>query len=202
MRAPLRLALSICSARRSRFILLSAAVALSVVLITAIACSMSSINHAFEAQINAQVGTAEIRIRPTSGDTMPEGILRTISTWDGVHRVIPRLQGTLSISITLQAFIADEASGEIRASDQRVSSNVFINGIDPEIEPDARPVELLAGRFPKAKGEILLDARVAQRLSWVYVQRQSNGGVGTLLDDPVGYLREDSIDVFPPPLKH
>ena len=97
MRAPLRLARSICSARRSRVFLLGAAVAMSVVLVTSIACVTASLNAAFRAQIDTQIGTAEARLLPVSGETFDAELLETASKWEGVEQSVPRLQATLSL---------------------------------------------------------------------------------------------------------
>ncbi|MBL4591130.1 MAG: hypothetical protein JKY96_04145, partial [Phycisphaerales bacterium] len=178
MRAELRLARSICSARPSRLLLLSAAVGLSVVLVTAIACAMASINAAFIAQLNTQVGTAEIRVQASSGKSMPIGVLDEVNKWEGVEHALPRLNGTLSLVIklsTMKKIGPDELPGGYRAVDVRYATNSFVKGTDPALEIGSRTPRLIDGRHATGLGEIVIDARIAQRLSYVYASAASEG---------------------------
>lgn len=191
MRAPLRLARSICSARRSRVALLSSAVALSVVLVSSIACVMASLNAAFRAQIDTQIGTAEARLLPTSGETFDGSFIEQASSWEGVERAVPRLQSTLSLVIQLPEHrVLDDG---IRVIEQRYAANVFVNGIDPAIEFDARPITLIEGRYPQTIDEIVIDMRVAQRLSWVFAQQAKSGEGPDLFADPGAYLKSPRV---------
>ncbi len=192
MLALLRLARSICLGRPSRLILLSAAVCMSVVLISAVACVMGSLNASFTQQINTQVGLAEVRVVAIKGSTMPASVAESVSKWDGVHSVLPRLQQTHSLMVTLPtAMPVDESdpNGEHTVVDHRYLTSVFVNGISPESEFEARPVVLLEGRYPIEDNEILIDARVAQRMSWVYSNDQSKPAAAKVFADPVGYLQ-------------
>lgn len=191
MRAPLRLARSICSARRSRVTLLASAVALSVVLVSSIACVMASLNAAFRSQIDTQIGTAEARLLPMDGETFDSSLIETASSWDGVIQAVPRLQSTLSL-VTMQTEIQDR-DGVYSVVNQRYAVNVFVNGIDPRIEFEARPIELLDGRFPEAIDEIVIDMRVAQRLSWTFAQQMKSGSGPDLFADPGAYLRRSPV---------
>ncbi|MHA7813008.1 MAG: ABC transporter permease [Phycisphaerales bacterium] len=186
MQAPSRLAHSICSARRSRVFLLAGAVAMSVVLVTSIACVMSSLNAAFRAQIDTQIGTAEARLLPVSGETFGNELLDEVSEWKGVERAVPRLQQTLSLVILHQEI--KEQGDAYRTESQRYAVNAFVNGIDPSVEFDARPIELVEGRYPQTLDEIVIDMRVAQRLSWTYVQQTRSGNGVDLFADPSAYL--------------
>jgi len=191
MRAPSRLAHSICSARRSRVALLAGAVALSVVLVTTIACAMASLNAAFKAQIDTQIGTAEVRLLPTSGETFDADLLETASQWPGVEQAVPRLQSTLSLVIKLpelQQVDDQDPSDGFQTVEQRYAVNAFVNAIDPSIEFEARPIELVQGRYPERLDEIVIDMRVAQRLSWAYAQQTRSGQGPDLLADPGAYL--------------
>lgn len=193
MRAPLQLARSICLARLSRLYLLSAAVALSVVLVTSIACAMASLNAAFQAQIDTQVGTAEVRLRPASGDTINAKVVGVVESWEGVQTVLPRLQSTLSLVIKFDTFDLDvqQSDGSYRAAPVRYATNAFVNGVDPENEFEARPIKLIEGRYPKALDEIMIDLRVAQRLSWTYIENAKTGPQGLTLADPGAYFEKD-----------
>jgi len=191
MQALLRLARSICLGRPSRLILLSAAVCMSVVLISAVACVMGSINASFAQQINTQVGLAEVRVVAIKGSTMPASVAESVSTWEGVESVLPRLQQTQSLMVTLPtAMPVDESDpeGEHSVTNHAYLTSVFVNGVDPEAEFDARPVVLLHGRYPESDNEILIDARVAQRMSWVYATEDGAHRPAMVFENPIGYL--------------
>lgn len=193
MRAPSRLARSICSARRSRVALLAGAVALSVVLVTTIACAMASLNAAFRAQIDTQIGTAEVRLLPTSGETFDAALLDRARQWDGVEQAVPRLQSTLSLVIKFPEFQPIDPQNPdagFQTVEQRYAVNAFVNAIDPSIEFEARPVELIEGRYPQQLDEIVIDLRVAQRLSWTFAQQSRSGQGPNLLADPGDYLEK------------
>ncbi|MFK7759760.1 MAG: ABC transporter permease [Phycisphaerales bacterium] len=192
MLALLRLARSICLGRPSRLTLLAAAVCMSVILISAVACVMGSLNASFTKQIDTQVGLAEVRVVAISGSTMPASVADSVAQWDGVKSVLPRLQQTHSILATLptaQPVDEDQQSSEYLVEDQRYLTSVFINGIQPESEFDARPVTLLEGRYPSADNELMIDARVAQRLSWNYNNSESAQSAANLFENPIGYLQ-------------
>ena len=196
MPAPSRLARSICSARRSRVALLAGAVALSVVLVTTIACAMASLNAAFRAQIDTQIGSAEVRLRPTSGDTFDASLMDQVRQWEGVTRAVPRLQSTLSLVIKQPELKPiSEGMPELgyQGVEQRYAVNAFVNGIDPAQEAEARPIKLVAGRLPEAIDEIVIDMRVAQRLSWSFAERMRSGEGYDLLSDPGAYLKVEPV---------
>ncbi len=191
MRAPLRLAHSICSARRSRVLLLAGAVALSVVLVSTIACAMASLNAAFKAQIDTQIGTAEVRLLPTDGETFSSDLLSQAQQWEGVQQAVPRLQSTLSLVIKLDQYepiLEEDPDAGFKIVAQRYAVNAFVNGINPQIEFAARPIELTEGRYPERLDEIVIDLRVAQRMSWSYAQQVRSGQGPDLLADPGAYL--------------
>ncbi len=197
MRAQLRLAHSICSARPSRLALLSAAVGLSVVLVTAIACAMASINAAFVDQIQTQVGTAEIRVQPMSGESMPMGVLKAVRSWDGVEHALPRLNRTLSLVAKVPTLIDNESDSSVNryaAVETSYSTNCFVRGTDPDLEIGSRRVQLLLGRNATGAGEIVIDARVAQRLSFAYTDAGARGGSVGLMSDPIGYMSLEAPD--------
>lgn len=189
MRAASRLARSICSARPSRITLLSLAVAGSVILVTAIACAMASINAAFVEQLNTQVGTAEIRVQARSGETMDASVLDEVRSWEGVEHALPRLTRTLSLVAILDAFDTDEERPlGYEAQQTRFAANVFVYGIDPSQEIGSRPVRLLMGRDATNNNEIVIDARTAQRLSWSFADAHQSGAPMPLVSDQLGYI--------------
>ncbi|MCA9302551.1 MAG: ABC transporter permease [Phycisphaerales bacterium] len=189
MRAASRLARSICSARPSRITLLSLAVAGSVILVTAIACAMASINAAFVEQLNTQVGTAEIRVQPRSGETMDDSVLGEVRRWDGVEHAVPRLTRTISLVATVTVFdTAEDRPLGYDSETTRLATSVFVYGIDPTQEIGSRPVRLLMGRDAVNANEIVIDARTAQRLSWAFVDAQRSGTPTSLITDQLGYI--------------
>ncbi|MBO6514585.1 MAG: FtsX-like permease family protein [Phycisphaerales bacterium] len=196
MQALWRLARSICLGRPSRLVLLSAAVCMSVILISAVACVMGSINASFTQQIDTQVGLAEVRVVAIKGSTMPASVADTVSTWDGVESVLPRLQQTQSLLATLptaQPSDPENPTGPHSVQDQGYLTSVFVNGIDPSSEFDARPVQLITGRYPERDNEILIDARVAQRLSWTYTNDLAKPIASRMLDNPIAYMDSDPL---------
>ena len=165
---------------------------MSVVLITAVACVMGSINASFTQQINTQVGLAEVRVVAIKGSTMPASVADSVSKWEGVHSVLPRLQQTQSLMVTLPTAMpldTENPLGEYSVVNHSYLTSVFVNGIDPVSEFEARPVVLLQGRYPQADHEILIDARVAQRLSWKLVSTQDTLSGSQVFEDPIGYLQ-------------
>ena len=70
-------------------------------------------------------------------------------------------------------------------------ASVFVNGIIPELEFASRPVRILEGRAPERENEILIDARVAQRLSWTHKNGDRTLGI---LDDPLAYFQRTRPD--------
>jgi len=164
---------------------------MSVVLISTVACVMGSINASFTQQINTSVGLAEVRVVAIKGSTMPASVAESVSKWEGVHSVLPRLQQTQSLLVTLPtAMPVDENNpdGHHSVTNHGYLTSVFVNGIDPESEFQARPVVLLQGRYPQADYEILIDARVAQRMSWIYSKDEGKQRPTKVFDDPIGYL--------------
>jgi len=168
-------------------------VALSVVLVTSIACAMASLNAAFRAQIDTQIGTAEVRLRPASGDTLSKDVLAVVEPWDGVIQALPRLQSTLSLVIkldTMQPVASDDPEGMQSATPVRYATNAFVNGVDPTREFEARPITLIDGRYPENIDEIVIDLRVAQRLSWAFIDRSTQGLGVDILSKPGAYLNK------------
>ncbi|MCR9076482.1 MAG: hypothetical protein NXI07_10635, partial [bacterium] len=172
-------------------LLLAGAVALSVVLVSSIACVMASLNAAFRSQIDTQIGTAEARLLPVSGETFDASLLGTAMSWDGVELAVPRLQSTLSLVIQQPELKA--RVGSYAVEQQRYAVNAFVNGVDPDVEFSSRPIGLIQGRLPQSLDEIVIDMRVAQRLSWSYAQQvRSREGVD-LFADPGAYLNRAPV---------
>lgn len=165
---------------------------MSVVLITAVACVIGSLNASFTQQIDTQVGLAEARVVAIKGSTMPASVAETVREWEGVESVLPRLQQTQSVQATLAVGLPvdeDDVDGPYSVVEKNYLTSVFVNGIDPGSEFEARPITILKGRLPEGDNEIVLDARAIQRLSWVYSQTDGEFSGTKFFDDPLGYLQ-------------
>ncbi len=200
MRAAWRLATSSLSARPSRTVLLTIAVALSATLIAAVACAMASINASVRLQLDEQVGTAEARIRSGAGVSIQPAVLAAVRTWDGVDSATGRLQDTLSFTLETQIMggtgetLYSKAPARFRATSLAIA-------FEASEYQQRQMLRLIDGRLPEAPGEVVVDAMLAERLSWVYVstkeQRPSfavGAGRVAYLDSPAPVLPETPVD--------
>ncbi len=175
MLAAWRLAISGLSARRSRSALLVGAVTLSAALIAAVACAIASANGAIKTQLEGQIGSAELRIRPTNaGAAFPISITERVEAWPEVDFTLPKARDAISVRIALPAMV--ERDGAWVAGTKTLTTDAMANGVDLEHEFDIRPPELIAGRLPVKRGEILIDAHLAERLSWAYQHARETRG--------------------------
>jgi putative ABC transport system permease protein len=169
MRPAWRLATNSLSARPSRTALLIGAVALSAALIAAVACAIASINAALRAQADATVGSADLKISPAgTGKTLDAALLQTVRAWPEVASAEGRLIGALSISITRPVLTPN--GGAHHRTEEKFSSQALATGVQPGADAAGPFGELLAGRWPQSADEIVLDAMLAERLSWEYAQ--------------------------------
>lgn len=192
MQAAWRLATSNLSARRSRTVLLVAAVTLSAALISAVACALESANGAIRQQLEGQIGSAELRIRPAdAGGVFPIGVKEIAEAWPETEMAVPRARDAISVRVALDAMVgtdADDAGSAWRRGEKTFTTDAMANGVDLETEFEIRPPTLIAGRLPAGPGEIAIDAQLAERLSWVYASaRESEEALNTLGVD-TGYL--------------
>jgi putative ABC transport system permease protein len=151
MPAAWRLATNSLSGRRSRSILLIAAVALSAALIMAVACAMASLSKAVEMRVAATVGTADVRVRHVGGSSFPLSVVETVRGWPEVRLAIPRARESMALK--------NPRTGR--------SHPVVAYGIIPALENPLRPFEIEAGRLVEADGEVIVDSRAARRLEAV-----------------------------------
>lgn len=187
MRAAWRLARSVCSARPSRVALLTAAVAMSTALVAAIACAMASLNAAVRTQLDTAMGTAQVRVQPAGGETMPRDVLSRVLAWDGIESADARLETTLSLGVQYPT-MAVQPDGTWAARPETYRVSAFISGVDLAAEFEARPPKLVAGRLPSGPNEVLIDASLARRLSFLDAERTRAGRPVDVFADPVGYL--------------
>ena len=201
MQAAWRLAISNLLALRSRSLLLTAAVTLSAALIAAVACALESANGAIRQQLEGQIGSAELRIRPANaGGTFPIDVVEIAAQWPETELALPRARDAISVRVQILVLVADDNGGWI-AGEKTLTTDAMANGVDLEHEFEIRPPIMISGRPPRARGEIAIDAKLAERLSWVYAhQRETEETLNTLgvdtayLDKPAAEIPERVSD--------
>lgn len=166
MRPAWRLAISNLSERRSRTLLLAAAVALSASLISAVACGMASLRRGVETRLETTVGAGDLRLRAIGGAKLLERTLADeAEKWPEVARVAPRLYQQLAVSSKRPYWEAARgAPGEFRREYRELTSSALAIGVVSERERLLRPLEFVEGGWPERAGEIVLDTRVLERL--------------------------------------
>ncbi|MEM9374554.1 MAG: FtsX-like permease family protein, partial [Planctomycetota bacterium] len=160
---------------------------MSTALVAAIACAMSSLNAAVRAQLDASVGVAHVRVQPAGKDVMPDRALEIIGSWEGIQRIEARLESTLAL-VTRMPTIVEQSDGTWRSEETPYLVSAFVTGVDLEHEFQSHPVGLIAGRYPKQPGEMLIDAALARRLTFGDVERKRLGEPMNVFADPAGYL--------------
>ena len=200
MRAAWRLAISSLSARPSRTVLLTIAVALAATLIAAVACAMNSIHASVRLQLDEQVGTAEARIRAGGGRVIPDHILETARAWPGVVHADAWLQDTLSLRYPTQ-ILRPREDGTFAPTDTSFKASALVIAMNPEQFERRAPVRLIEGRLPREAGEVIVDAMLAERLSFDYVNTKETRpsfaiGAGNVdyLDRPAPTLPASTSD--------
>lgn len=171
MRPALRLATSNAFRRRSHTLLLVGAVGLSAALISGVSAALHSLNASIGERTRETLGTADLRIQPTgAGQTLDEALLAEVRQWPEVRLATARLDATIPTLAVEKPVLAAARGGAFRARTEILASTALAHGVDPELEPAFRPIRLLAGRQVAAPGEIVVDALLAQRLSWQWQQ--------------------------------
>lgn len=182
MQAAWRLATSSLSARRSRTALLVGAVMLSAALISAVACAIASANGAIRVQLEGQIGSAELRIRPSNaGGSFPASVLEEASGWDETDFALARAREAISVRVSFETLEPEldelgSATGDWVRGTRVLTTDAMANGVDLGREFGVRPPVLIAGRLPEKPGEILVDAQLAERLSIAYVEARESAG--------------------------
>jgi|GEM_PF-193483 len=174
MRPAWRLAISNLSARRSRTALLVAVVALSAALISAVACSMVSIQQSLVQRASATIGLADARIRAiASGATIPISTLDLVRAWPEVRAADARVQASLTLRSARANYEAvEQADGveyqrHVRGIAIPIMVSSAIGEQDVPREQALRPITLLEGRAAANHAEIVLDQTVANRLGGI-----------------------------------
>lgn len=165
MRPAWRLAITNFSARRSRSLLLVATVALSTALIAAVACALESINAAIVSQVDATVGTADVRVRPaTGGKTFDAAILEQVKQWGDVAKAEGRTQGMITLSVEREVLMPVSEGPGFTRKKQRFVGNALATGFSDK--PEDIRIPLWEGRYASGPGEIVIDATLARHMSW------------------------------------
>ena len=152
MRPAWRLATNSLSGRKARSGLLAGAVALSAALVVTVACAMATVRAALNRHVEATVGRADLRLRPSgSGRTLPAGWLQRVRAWSEVAHASGRLEAQIAV-----AFKPGQDGQNLRAT-----------ALGSGTEPGSltTPPETVAGRLPQAADEIAIDALLADLLS-------------------------------------
>ncbi|GIW74160.1 MAG: hypothetical protein KatS3mg103_0682 [Phycisphaerales bacterium] len=192
----LRLAITSAWRRRARTALLTAAVALSAALIAAVACALHSANAAVGARMDATFGLAQLRLEPTGrGGRMPQEVLEQVRRWPEVQAAAGRLSMDLALQVQAEVYVPGQ-DGTPSPRRAFFRANAMGHGIDPQAEALLRPIRMLAGRAPQADDEVVLDATLAGRLTYLGSQQEVRKlGV---LDRPDPLIAADGEPPVPP----
>jgi putative ABC transport system permease protein len=152
MRAAWRLAINSLSARRNRTALLIACVALCALLVCAVACALSTIDHNLNSRVTQTVGAGDARV------TRP-GQARFDASLVGAFAKLPQVKlasGRWAEPLPLETIAAPGATS---------NSGVALGyGIDPSRENKLRPLEMAEGRPIERTGEVVIDSRLRDTL--------------------------------------
>ena len=96
MRPSWHIARHALSGRRSRTILLVAAVTLAAALVTAVSTGMRTVQATVEYRISRSIGEVDARIIHRYGSPFEAGIADEVRTWPGVREAAPRVEGAPS----------------------------------------------------------------------------------------------------------
>lgn len=148
MRPAWRLGINSLSGRSSRSLLLIAAVALSAALITAVSCSMASLNKGVRKRVETTVGAADLRVQRIGRDVFSADVLGQVEAWPEVTLAVGRLGGPIPLK--------NPRTGKDFAS--------VGNGVMPDRELLVRPQTLVEGRFVRDDGDVALQEQTAKEL--------------------------------------
>lgn len=148
MRRVLRLSTNFLAGRRSRTLLIVAAVALSTALVAAVSCAMASLSAGMEWQVASTVGRADVRVREIADQYFPAEVIDSVRGRPDVELAAPRLRA----GVTLQN----------RKNLNQVTCAA--TGVDPVLEEKVVLAALREGRNVTADNEVVLDAYTAEQL--------------------------------------
>ncbi|RMH14113.1 MAG: ABC transporter permease, partial [Planctomycetota bacterium] len=144
--------------------MLIAAVALSAALIAAVACALDSVNRAIAEQLSSQIGQADARLTASSSSVdFPVSYLDVVESWDEVDRVWAELTSTVGLTIVKDGMVAQ--GDEYVRTQRLLRTSSLAHGV--WFSTGQVNLKLIAGRMPTDRGEIVIDALTARRLSWI-----------------------------------
>ncbi len=144
--------------RPARTALVAAAAVLSTALIVCVACSLASVHNAIRDQLVATVGSADIQVMPAGrGRFFGEDVLNGVRSWLEAKDAIPLLNQPLSLAV--QRAGPDGAAVTLTASAMGF-------GVVPELEPMARPLRLVEGRWPRTPDEVVVEETLLEGSNW------------------------------------
>ena len=152
MRPSWHIARHALSGRRSRTILLVAAVTLAAALVTAVSTGMRTVQATVEYRISRSIGEVDARIIHRYGSPFEAGIADEVRTWPGVREAAPRVEGALTLART------DDRRDE---NGRRLRITAQARGVDTGRDEAFAQYDLLEGRMPGDPGEILVDPLTA-----------------------------------------
>ncbi|MCA9290914.1 MAG: ABC transporter permease [Phycisphaerales bacterium] len=151
-----RLARNNLAGRPGRTALMVGALALAASLVTAVSCTIGTVQHAFEFRVAQILGATDARIFHQGNNRFDDAMLDRARAWPEVAAAA----GHLSSSITLVR--ADGARDP--ATNDRLRCSPNAHGVDLDVTREFREFELESGREPAAPNEILIDPLTADAL--------------------------------------
>ena len=177
MRSAWRLATSSFSGRVGRSALLVAAVALSAALVTAVSSAMASVTASVQDRLLATLGEADLRFQTAGKNAALDAEwMARAAGWPETERVIGLRRSAIGLAVDLPVLVETKPDGQDSPTWEPGSERVVSSALLTEIAGDdpwsVQPLDLIAGRLPDAPGELVIDALLAQRLSWDYANRK------------------------------
>ncbi len=165
MRPQWRLAISSLSERRSRTLLLVLTVALSASLIAAVACTMNSMQDSAKRQAEQTVGTADAWIKPAGrGTPLDASLLDLARGWGEVATA----EGTLEAPVSaLVEYPVLEPAGEGGYAPAPRTFRATAMAFGSAELQSLTKVPLAEGRHPREANEVVIDASMAEHLSFL-----------------------------------
>jgi putative ABC transport system permease protein len=155
MRPSWHIARHALSGRRTRTILLVIAVGLASALVAAVSTGMKTVQATVEYRISRSIGDVDARIVHRYGSPFEGDIATEVRSWPGVRDAAARTEGALTLARTDDR--RDEDGRRLRITAQA-------RGVDATRQAAFDQYDLVEGRMPANRREILLDPLTAQRL--------------------------------------
>lgn len=169
MRPSWRLAIRNLRARPKRTALLVSAVALSALLIAAVATAMASIQGSIQARIAKQIGMADIRVQGAgTGETIDAAWLDRAADWPGVRAVTGHIEHPMPLRASVRLWRPvdpDAPDGPHRLTPVQTMVSSMGHSVEPGADAALQSLVLLEGRLPQTPGEIAIDSLLADRLA-------------------------------------